>query len=182
VQTRMFDWRRLKERSRWAWGAAALLTFLSLGGAWNPGFETSIGDCTYSGASCGYGGQGLNGWSTGAWFVPVVLVGLALLYALRRSDASSSPMVRTAPLLLAAALTAFAGIWLVKILVDASDAFAGSGVVYSRTFPSGFGWFLLALVVFWAGAIAVRRSDRRSAVATLATGGAMTPPPAPSEA
>jgi hypothetical protein len=178
----MFDRQRLKERSRWAWGAAALLTFLTLGGAWKPGYETSIGNCTYSGASCGYGGQGSNGWSTGAWFVPVVLVGLALLYAMRRSDASSSPMVRRAPLLLSAALTAFAGFWLAKILADASDAFAGSGVVYSRTFPAGFGWFLLALVVFWVGAVAVRRADRRAAGAAPTAVGAMIPPPVPNEA
>lgn len=185
MQTKAFDWQRLKERSRWPWVAAAAVTLLSLARPWTPGFDTSIGNCTYLGGSCPFRGQGLNGWSTGAWFVPLIIVGLALAYGARRSDSARSDMMGRAPVLLAAGLTAFFLGWLVvKVAPAASDSFAVSGVVYTRTFPSGVGWFTLGLILFWVGAIAVRRDDRREATpnigAALAT--AMASPSDPKDA
>jgi hypothetical protein len=174
MQTKAFDWQRLKERSRWPWVAAAAVTLLSLAGPWTPGFVASIGNCTYLGGSCPFDGQGPNGWSTGAWFVPVIIVALALAYGARRSDAARSDAMRRAPVLLAAGLTIFFVAWLVvKVVPAATDSFAESGVVYTRTFPSGVGWFTLALILFWVGAIAVGRAERRegtpNTAAALAT-------------
>lgn len=185
MRTNAFDWQRLKERSRWPWVAAAAVTLLSLARPWSPGFDASIGNCTYLGGSCPFRGQGLNGWSTGAWFVPVIIVGLALAYGARRSDSARSDTMRRAPVLLAGGLTVFFVAWLVvKVVPAASDSFAESGVVYTRTFPSGFGWFALALILFWVGAFAVGRAERREATpnigAALATG--MASPSDPKDA
>jgi hypothetical protein len=56
--------------------------------------------------------------------------------------------------------------------------------VYTRTFPSGFGWFSLALILFWIGAIGVRRAERREATPNMgvALATAMASPTDPKDA
>lgn len=165
------DWSLLKQRSRWPWVAAAAITLLSFLGAWTIPWDSAIqvGSVydTYSYTAYNSSG-GDNGFSTGAFVLPTLLVAAALALAALRPHPGEPAWLPLVPWALLGGMGVVLGYWVVRAMVDANDmieAYSGT----NTSFPGGVGLFLVATVVFGFGARSINRARQREAGTAVTT-------------
>lgn len=173
------DWRALraqldpsllKQRSRWAVVGSCAVIVLSFLGAWTVPWDSQIqvGDYYSSGYSyIAYNEvSGDNGFTTGGFVLPLLVVVVTLALAALRPSAAEPPWT---PLVPWAGLGVLVMVWAyfsVRALVDANellDIYAGT----NTSFPGGVALFLIGVIAFGFGARALNRARAAEAGETV---------------
>lgn len=165
------DWSLLRQRSRWLWVAGCAVTLLSFLGGWTVAWNStiSVGDYYTSGYSyTAYNSSGGdNGFTTGGFLLPTVLVAIALAYAALRPYAGAPAWLRWVPWGVVAGMGVVLAYWSVRAMVDAGEmieAYSGT----NTSFPGGVGLLFVATVLLVFGARRLGR-DQRDGVAVTTT-------------